>query len=73
MVTRTVSPGKLGVRHTKDTGKFTDVKKGGAAEQLGIQVGWRICKLDNLPFSQALMTEKTAGKEPYEMLLSTKG
>jgi len=58
LVTFTVS-GKIGIKYDLDTGCISDVKPAGHAKTLGIQVGWIIHRLDNAPYSDALLRKKS--------------
>lgn len=59
------SPGPIGMTINDTTGEVGRLHEGGQAKDSGVQIGWVMRKLDEEPFSYALLKEKAAGTDTY--------
>jgi hypothetical protein len=50
--------GLLGLRYHNDTGVVDEIAPGGQAYNLGVRDGWRMVRIDGLPFSKSLYEAK---------------
>lgn len=72
-------PGRLGLNlgcwsggfNGQCTGLITEVSKNGQAENLGVQVGWKITLIDDEPYSEKLLDSSIRGKHPYVLTFET--
>jgi len=58
--------GKIGLHYTPKTGVVTEVKDG-QAKTSGVQVGWQIIRIDDLPYTDSLLKRKKSAGVPYQM------
>jgi len=63
-ITLTFEPGDLGFSHSLH-GKVTNIQPHSQADKLGIQVGWEILEIDQLPWNIGILKEKKNGKKNY--------
>jgi len=78
-ITIKFDPGRLGLNlgcwsggfNGECTGLITEVSKNGQAENLGVQVGWKITLIDNEPYSEKLLDSSIRGKHPYALTFET--
>lgn len=59
--------GKIGVDYAGDSGRITKVNNHSQAIDKGVQVGWKICRIDDSPYSKALFVEKRSEGTPYQV------
>jgi len=62
--------GKLGVLFNSNTGLVTKVSEG-QAKSLGVEKGWNFHRIDDLPFSTALLKQKCDGEAAYQITFKT--
>jgi len=73
------NPGNLGISlgrwsggfNGECTGLITEVVKNGQAENLGVQVGWKITLIGNEAYSEKLLDSGIRGKHPYVLTFET--
>ncbi|CAK0860931.1 unnamed protein product [Prorocentrum cordatum] len=65
----TLHPGPQGLRYNEHTGQVIWVKKGGIAEQVGIQRGDTVVKVNGSPYSEGALHEARAKAKPYELVV----
>jgi hypothetical protein len=58
-------PGKLGIKANWKTGEVEEISENGQAEKFGLEVGWKIVKINDEDYSEELLDEKTAGQSDY--------
>jgi len=63
--TITLDPGNLGIHFRKDTIMF--INPGSQAKAKGIKEGWKILKINGLPFSYNTLKTLADGKLPYDI------
>merc|ERR1719229_2020715 len=63
--TVTFGPGRLGIKAIWTTGLVEGVSQDGQAQKLGVNVGWKISKIDGEPYSEELLDMRTAGQTEY--------
>lgn len=68
----TFSPGTLGLFIAAATACVENVERGGQAERVGVQVGWKLKTIDHKPYSAKLLASKVLGHEPYEVVFVVK-
>lgn len=59
--------GKIGVDYAGDSGRITKVNDNGQASAVGVQVGWKLYRIDDSPYSKPLFVEKRSGATPYQV------
>merc|ERR1711920_23239 len=60
-------PGKLGIKAAWTTGEVEGVSPDMQAEELGVQVGWKIVKIDEEDYSEEALDAKVAEQVKYTL------
>jgi len=58
--------GKLGIAFGQDTGDVVEVFDG-QGKDFGVQAGWRIIRIDGVPFTANLFKRKISGTAPFQV------
>jgi Ca2+-binding EF-hand superfamily protein len=59
--------GKLGVEFMYNTGEVMGILPNSQAQRLGVQKGWQIYRMDDLPYSKDLLRIKCSQKAPFRI------
>lgn len=63
----------LGISADWETGSVITVIPGLQCDKRGVKAGWRIAKVDDRPYTEALLDEAIAGSAPYSITFETLG
>jgi len=61
------NPGRLGIKAVWETGEIEGVSPNEQAEQLGVEVGWIIVKIDDEKYSEETLDHRAAGEVDYTL------
>merc|ERR1711971_342711 len=67
----TFQPGTMGIVANWVEGRVSDIVAGGQAEQLGVQIGWRFCRIGGEVYDLANVNKYAALMQPFTVRFFT--